>query len=199
MALLPVTPKPSSVNITTVSQNVTTFALNGRRQVKSQGAQYFKFDLTYPNMLQSDMAPIMAFITSVKGQFDAFTVKLPQISDNHAGYTGSNPTATTGASVGATTIDYTGASNSTLIVKAGDFINFAGQSKSYMVTADETSGLSGTGTIEFTPALISAVASAETINVKDIQFSVILDSDSTEFQHGMASITGLNFSVREAF
>jgi hypothetical protein len=199
MALLPVTPKPSTVNITTVAQNVTTFALNGRRQVKTQGAQYFKFDIGYPNMRQSDMAPLMAFLTAVKGQFDAFTIILPDISDNHASYTGSNPTASTGGSVGDTSIDYTGATNSTLLLKAGDFVNFAGHSKTYMVTADETSGPSGTGTIEFTPALISAVASAETIHVKDIQFSVIMDTDTQEFQHGLGTITGLNFTCREAF
>jgi len=79
MALLPVSPAPSSVNVSTVAQNVTTFALNGRRQVKSQGSQYFKFDIEYPNMKQSDMLPIMAFLTAVKGQFDAFTVILPTV------------------------------------------------------------------------------------------------------------------------
>jgi hypothetical protein len=201
MALLPVTPKPSSVNITTVSQNVTTFALNGRRQVKSQGSQYFKFDISYPNMRQSDMAPLMAFLTNVKGQFDAFTIILPQISDNHAGYTGANPTVPVSGSVGDTSIGFTGASSNTLLLKAGDFINFdnIGHTKSYMVTADVTTDASGNGTINFTPGLVKTVVINDEIAVKDIQFSVILDSDTTEFQHGMASVTGLNISVREAF
>jgi len=199
MALLPVSPAPSSVNVSTVAQNVTTFALNGRRQVKSQGSQYFKFDIEYPNMKQSDMLPIMAFLTAVKGQFDAFTVILPTVSDNQAGYTGGNPTVSTSGAIGDTTIAYSGADSSTLLLKAGDFINFDGHGKSYMVTADHTSDGSGQGTISFTPGLITAVTSGDEINLTNIQFSVILDDDTTEFQFGLASIARLQFTVREAF
>jgi hypothetical protein len=199
MALLPVTPKPATVNITTVAQNVTTFALNGRRQVKSQGSQYFKFDIGYPSMRQPDMAPLMAFLTGVKGQFDAFTIILPEISDNGAGYTGGNPTVSSAGSVGDTSISFSGADSSTPMLKAGDFINFDGHSKSYMVTADVTTDGSGQGSISFTPALITTVSSGDEINVKDIQFSVILDNDMTEFKHGLGNITGLNFTCREAF
>jgi len=200
MALLPTTPKPNGVNIETVSQNVTTFALNGRRQTKSQGAQYFKFDVRYPNMRQEDSRPLMAFITGVKGQFTAFTIRLPQISQNSAGYTGSNPAVNNASdyAVGASSVDFDGASNSTAILKAGDFITFSGHNKAYMVTSDVTSDGSGTGSISFTPALITAVTDDETIAVKDVDFTVILDDDSTTFNHGLGDITGLSFTAREA-
>jgi hypothetical protein len=200
MALLPTTPAPNGVNIETVSNNLTTFAFSGRRQTKSQGAQYFKFDVRYPNMRQSDSAPLMAFITGVKGQFTSFTMRLPQISQNHASYTGANPAVDNASdyAVGATSVAYDGASNSTAILKAGDFITFSGHTKAYMVTADATSDGTGAGSISFTPPLITAVTDDETIKVKDVDFTVILDDDTSNFNHGLGEITTMSFTVREA-
>jgi|AACY02.14.fsa_nt_gi hypothetical protein len=195
---LPTSPALRSVNIKHNTPNIVTFAVSGRRQVKSSSAQFFSFECSYAPMKRADAAPIFAFLTAQKGQFETFTVTLPEYSNTQTGYSGSTPSVVNTQTAGDASIEFDGASTSTALVKAGDFVKFSGHNKVYMVTADVTTSGSGTGTIAITPQLQQQVANDETITVNNVPFTVFLEDEQQEYSTGLADMVGIEFSVREA-
>ena len=195
---LPTTPKPRSVQLTSQSPGIVTFSVSGRRQVKTNATQYWEIDLTYAPTKRADFGAIMGFVAKQQGQFETFTLTLPQYSDTSTGYTGSNPSSTAAAAIGASSVDYDGVTVSTQCVAIGDLIKFSGHNKVYMVTANSTSSGTGTGSIEFTPSLILPVAEDETVLVNSVPFTVFLDSPTTDFNMGMADVIGFSIKCREA-
>ena len=195
---LPTSPALLNVNIKHNSPSIITFAVSGRRQVKTSSAQYFSFTCQYPPMKRNDAQAIYAFLTAQKGQFETFTMTLPEYSDTNTGYSGATPSVVNTQTAGDASIEFDGASNSTALVKAGDFVKFSGHNKVYMVTADVTTSGSGTGTIAITPPLQQQVANDETITVNSVPFTVFLEDEQQEYKTGLADIVRIEFSVREA-
>jgi hypothetical protein len=76
-------------------------------------------------------------------------------------------------------------------LKAGDVFKFANHSKVYMATADR----SGTGSLSFQPALVSAVSDNEAIAHNDVQFTVRLANDVQEYSIS----TGLHYGYEVDF
>lgn len=197
---LPTAPGFRSVTIKDNSPNVITFATNGRRQVKSQSAQYWTLNIEYAPMKRATFAPLMSFITAQRGQFETFTMTAGDLSDTLTGYSGADPVVNNGAgyTAGAKSISVDGMSNSTAIVKAGDFVKFSGHNKVYMVTADLTSSGTGTGTLAISPGLITTVADNETVTVNDVPFTVFLNDNVMDFRFGLADMSAFTVEVREA-
>ena len=195
---LPTSPALQSVNIKHNTPNIVTFAVSGRRQVKTSSAQFFSFDCLYPPMKRSDAQPIYAFLTAQKGQFETFTMTLPEYSNTASGYSGSTPASNAVFSAGSTAVNFDGASLNASLLKAGDFVKFSGHTKVYMVIADVTTSGSGTGTVNFTPPLQQQVANDETITVNNVPFTVFLADEQQEYRTGLADIVQIEFAVREA-
>lgn len=195
---LPTSPALQSVTIKHNTPNIISFSVSGRRQVKSSSAQFFSFDCAYPPMKRSDAQPVYAFLTAQKGQFETFTVTLPEYSNTATGYSGSTPSVVNDQAAGDASIEFDGASTSTALVKAGDFIKFSGHNKVYMVTADVTTSGSGSGSVAITPVLQQQVLNNETIAVNSVAFTVFLEDEQQEYSTGLADMVSVEFSVREA-
>ena len=80
-------------------------------------------------------------------------------------------------SAGDTTIDVDGMTGT---IKAGDFVNFAGDTKCYMVVSDATAS-AGAATLTIEPPLRSAIADDAAVTYDGVEFTVRLTSDVQQF------------------
>lgn len=201
MSTLPGSPKFQQVTINNNQPNLVTITSSGRRQVKSQAAQFWSFNAKYPPMKRSEWAPIAAFITKQKGATENFTMVLPEYSDTQGALT--SQTISVGATepVGETAIALTATGSLTLTdaLKAGDFIKFSNHNKVYMVT-DDVDFSSGTATMNIEPGLLVSVAATDpqTVTYNNVDFTVFLANDVQEWNTGLANIIEYEVEFREA-
>ena len=100
--------------------------------------------------------------------------------------------------IGDRTIYTDGWPASQTVLKAGDWVKFAGHNKCYMATEDAASDGSGVATITLEPALLADPADDELINVgtANCPFTVALASDMPEFTaRPMAGGAGGRFAI----
>jgi len=194
------------LNFTNNQPNLVSVAVSGRRQAKSQGAQFFSFTVQTPPMTTAEHKVIMGFFAKQQGSFEAYQIQLPNIS-TPAGSVLGNVLDVVGAhTAGDKTIDLDGGEASkTGYLKAGDMIRFidtttaANNVKTYMVTADMDTNGSGAGTVNIEPGLIDGVNNNSTTETNGVQFTVFNTSSETEYESGVADFTQMEFDVREAF
>ena len=183
--------------------NLINVTLSGRRQAKSQGAQYFSFTVQTPPMNTAEHKDIMGFLASQRGQFDTFEIVLPNLSTPAGSVTGNPLRVATDIDAGLKSIAVTsGLTNKTDYLKRGDLVRFGTDPKVYMLTADVDTDGSGAGTLNIEPGLITAVAGASspvTVETNDVKFTVFMASAGQEYNTGIADYTTLEFEVREAF
>jgi hypothetical protein len=133
-----------------------------------------------------------------KGAVTDFEVIIPEYSTTNGALTTQAVTLTNTESVGATVIELT-AGSLTLAgaLKAGDFVRFQGFTKVHMVTADVDFS-SGSATMNILPGLFNSVSSGQTIDYKDVKFTVFLENPVQEFQTGLAGLVRYELDMREA-
>ena len=194
------------LDFTNNQPNLISVSVSGRRQAKSQGAQYFSFTVATPPMTTAEHKKVMGFLASQQGQFEAFQIVLPNIS-TPAGSVLGNVLDVVGAhTAGDKTIDLDGGEASkTGYLKAGDMIRFintttaANNVKTYMVTADMNTDGAGAGTVSIEPGLIDGVDNNSTTETNDVQFTIFMTGATQEYSSGLADFTQLEFEAREAF
>jgi hypothetical protein len=193
----PTTTKPRVFNFASNRPNNTAYTLSGKRSVKQFAAQYFSFSVQMPPLQQSDFMSIYAFLTSQQGSFQTFTFEYPL--ENQGADKGQTDILVNGAkAIGSTSIAMDGFNNSTTgVLKAGDFIKFANDTKIYMVTADADSNGSGEATISIEPPLQDAVVDNEAVTVNKPSFKVALTQDDVLYSTDAAGFFTLSFDVRE--
>ncbi len=195
----PTTKKPRVFNFSSNRPNTTAYTLSGKRSVKQFAAQYFSFSVQLPPMNQSDFMPFYAFLTKQKGSFGSFTFEYPL--DNQGadkGQTDILVNALSGLSIGSSTIAMDGFTASTTgVLKAGDFIKFANDTKIYMVTADANSNASGEADILIEPPLQDALVNNEAVTVNKPSFKVALMQDDVMYSTDASGFFTLSFDVRE--
>jgi len=193
----PTTKKPRVFNFASNRPNNTAYTLSGKRSVKQFSAQYFSFSVQMPPMNQADFMPFYAFLTKQKGSFETFTFEYPL--DNQGADKGETDILVNGAlSIGSSSIAMDGFNASTTgVLKAGDFIKFANDTKIYMVTADADSNASGEATIAIEPPLQDAVVDDEAVTVNKPSFKVALMQDDLLYSTDASGFFTLSFDVRE--
>lgn len=196
--LLPTTPAFQSVNIKNNQPNLVSISTSGRKQVKSQQAQFWSFTASYPPLTRTQFGAIAGHLAKQRGALNDFTVILPEYSTTSGALTTEPVTLTNGESVGATVIELTsGSLNMTGALKAGDFVRFENFTKVYMVTED-VNFVGGSATMNIEPGLLNASVSGDTLDYKDVEFTVFLESNVQEFQTGLAGLVQYEFDMREA-
>ena len=102
-------------------------------------------------------------------------------------------------SVGAYSISVENATASTVIFKAGDYIQFGSGAtqKLHMVTADCTSNSSGVATVEIEPKLKSALANDSAIIYENTKAVMRMDSNELSWTADQISVYGISFSCSE--
>lgn len=172
----PTDPEFAAINVTSRHANVVSETRSGRRQVRSIGAQRWAFTAQYNELKREEFAPVYAFIMTLEGQLNTFTITPPVIGSTRGTATGTM--VTNGShSLGDTTIAVEGITGD---LKAGDFVKFANHDKVYMVTADR----SGAGILNIQPALVSSVADNTAVNYNNVEFTMRLDNDLQEYSLG---------------
>jgi hypothetical protein len=180
----PADPIASKVQISSLSFNLMSESLSGRRQVRAIGGQRWALTASYNPMTRAEFMPVYAFILAQNGQFETFQFVPPVVGSTSGTATGSITTNTT-VSIGATTVSLTGLTG---VLKAGDYIKFANHTKVYMLMADR----SGAGTVAIQPPLVSAVASGQGVTYNNVPFTVRLDNDLQQY-----SLTGYERYIYE--
>ena len=193
----PTTKKPRVFNFASNRPNNTAYTLSGKRSVKQFSAQYFSFSVQMPPMNQADFQAFYAFLVKQQGSFQTFTFEYPL--DNQGADKGETDILVNGAlAIGSTTIAMDGFNASTTgVLKAGDFIKFANDTKIYMVTADADSNASGEADISIEPPLQDAVVDNEAVTVNKPSFKVALVQDDLLYSTDASGFFSLSFDVRE--
>ena len=184
----PASPAPAQVELISRAPTKVSFGHSLKRQTRSLGAQRWGFRLTYAPMTHAQFAPIWAFIVAQRSQYETFTWKLLSRMWPLRGAGGGTPLVNNQAGspeelqIGSRNVVTSGWPNSTAVLKAGDFVQFAGHTKAYLVTADVTSGGAGAATLPIEPALIVGPAHNAAITLgPDVAFNCALVTDEQEF------------------
>lgn len=169
------------------------------RDVRTRGAQRWLIEATYPGRSREDAEATRVFLVALQGQLTSFDLVLYPYSTPR-GTTGSDtPAVKTTTAAGATSVPTKTWSNATLVLKAGDFIRFAGHDKVYMVTANATTNGSGEVALSIHPSLQEGVAADEALTVRDVPFQVALANDDSGWELGVGARYGpLSLSFVEA-
>jgi hypothetical protein len=85
------------------------------------------------------------------------------------------------------------------VLKAGDFIGIAGQTKVYMVTADASSDGYGNATLVIEPALMAVPADGSSLVIRNVPFTLALSSDTQESAVAPGAFYNFSLQFAEAF
>lgn len=193
----PTTTKPRVFNFMSNRPNNTAYTLSGKRSVKQFSAQYFSFSVELPPMNQTDFMPFYSFLVKQKGSFESFTFQYPL---NNLGSDKNATITVNGAhAIGDSTISLTGfTANTSGVLKAGDLLTFAGDTKVYMITADVDTGVAETTkTVSIEPPLQTALANTDAVVTNQPSFTVALAQDDVLYTTDASGFFSLSFDVRE--
>jgi hypothetical protein len=194
---LPTSPTAADADVASNAPTLVEKSASGRRSVRQLATQHWQIKISYPPMTRAEFAPINAFINSQRGRFESFDMALPPpLNDPQGTIAGSTPLIN-GASQTGRSVITDGWAISTLVLKAGDFVQFSGHTKVYQITADITSDGSGNATLSIEPALVESPAENEALVVEDIPFRVGLVNDVQAFQVGSPAIFRYVLDVEE--
>lgn len=176
----PTSPLPSAVTLRSTAPTRVSQSHSMKRNVRSRAAQRFSARIEWRNVPRAQMAGIIAFIESQRGQFGNFLMSL-------AGYT-----APMGSWAGSPVVDGAGQTGYTLnlrsftasqtgVAKAGDLIRIGSTDiKVYRVAADANSDGTGFAAVTLTQAMMASPADATAITSSNVQFTFACASDVAE-------------------
>ena len=182
----PTSPPANQISVKSVTPTLVSVTHSLKRQVRARGGQRWLLDVNFPPMTRAEFQPIWAFSVKQQGQYESFTFTPPIVSQSSGGVV-THSVTTSSAAIGATSVTIASLSGT---LKAGDFIKFSGHDKVYMLTADCASASS----IAIEPALVAAVAGAETITWNSVPIKVAFASDLREFSTGAGKGNNILFS-----
>jgi len=196
---LPDNPKFREVSIKSVNPSIVTLASSGRRQVKTQNAQFWSFTATYPPMKRSEWAPIAAFIQQQRGSRWSFDIKVEPYSNTQGALTTESVTVDGAHDAGDTSVALSsGSLTQTDALKAGDFVSFApDHTKVYMVTSDVDFS-SGSATMNIEPGLQVDVSGGEGLVYNNVTWKVFLVEQDQEWTMSLGDMVGYEVQFREA-
>lgn len=161
-----------------------TETASGRITRATNAVTKWKGTLTFPPVAYDNFLAVQAFVARCQGALNEFDLVIPEIS-THNPHTEQLTYVSADASAGSTSVSIISDNvNKTNLLKAGDVFRFPNHTKVYMVTEDVATDGAGAGTIQFTPALVTAVptdSAGDTIIVKDVPFRMILSNDIQEY------------------
>lgn len=194
----PADPKARDVEFGSFSPTLVSVAHSLKRQTRQHGGHSWHFKLKFPAMLRADLAPIMAFMAKQAGRYESFEYSDPYHLTPQGIATGT-PLVNGADQVGSTIITDGWTASQTGIMKAGDFILFAGHTKVYMVTADANSDAGGAATLSIFPDLIASPANNAAITISAVPFTVAFLTDVSAINVTLAGIYGLSVDLVEVY
>jgi len=197
----PITPGFSSMRFTSLTPSLVSWSHSMIRQSRSKGAQRWQIEAEYPpNLLRSEISPIIAFLIKQRGQYETFSLYLPDLWATSQGVATGTPLVHADTPPSGRSIVTKGWTHSvTNILRAGDFVKFYAHSKVYMLTEDADSDSAGYATLNIEPALLSIPADDEAVIVSSVPFTVALVSDTFDFGVKGPNVHDLKVQFVEVF
>ena len=177
----PTSPVASDAQIGSEQNTIVSVTTSGRVQTRQIDGQKFTITLDYAPMTRANFAPIKAFLMKQRSRLNTFTV-IPPVVSNAQGVATGTISVDGVISAGATTCTIDGMTTDTTgILKAGDYFRFSGQDKVYMAVEDLDADGTGSGTLTFEPPLRADVSDNATLVYDNVDFTVRLKNDIQEY------------------
>ena len=175
------TSKFETMGFKSIQNTIISKSQSGKKLARQIDNQRFGFTARIITAKRDEVyGSLMAFIIKQRSGKENFTIIPPELK-NAKGHENGTVLVNGSHSVGDTTIAMDGfAHDGTQRFKAGDLLNFAGQTKVYMVVEDVTSS-SNSATVTIEPPLISAISDNATVTYDNVTFTVHLTNDIQEF------------------
>jgi hypothetical protein len=194
----PLTPAPSALKIQSYQPTRVSLSHNLRRSVRTNGAQRWVITADWVGLTRAQFAPIQAFVLAQRGQWDTFTAALPAHKLPQGVATGT-PLVNGANQQGRSLATRGWTANLAGVMKAGDFLGIAGQTKIYMVTADANSDSTGSATLAIEPALLMVPSDSASLAVRNVPFTLAFGSDTLESAVAPGGIYNFSLQLVEAF
>lgn len=170
---LPTSPDYAKVELTDNANTLVDRAHSGRRFTRDFGGQFWIIDVSYINLSRDEFEPINSLLLSQFGATGNFLIQVPHKNTPRGVATGT-PLVVNGASESSgNTLVVDGFTVSTTnIIKRGDVLTIAGDTKVYEATADANSDGGGEATLTIYPALIADPANNAVVTFTNVQYTV---------------------------
>jgi len=171
---LPTSPDFATVSVSSNSNTLVNRAHSGRVFTREFGGHLWIIDITYQNMIRDEFEPIYSLLLSQHGATNSFLVSLSHKNTPRGIATGT-PLINGSSQTGNSLITDGWTASQTGILKAGDIMTIAGDTKVYEVTADANSDGGGNATFTIEPALIESPSDGVAITVTNVQYTVFVN------------------------
>lgn len=180
--------EPNGFSSTNIIETQINVALSGRETRTQIGYPHYEFEYVFNNLDSSERRQILGHLANANGTLLPFYVKLPTGVDDAAGAAAGTIQVSAGAAVGVTTASFTKDSTANEIVfKSGDLIQFSNAGKIYQVKS-ETTSTAQASTVDFFPALKTAITTSHTINYVNVNALVrYMDDPSYDLKNNSYS------------
>ena len=194
----PTNPAPSALKIQSYQPTRVSLSHNLRRSVRTNGAQRWVITADWVGLTRAQFAPIQAFVLAQRGQWDTFTAALPA-HKLPQGVAAGTPLVNGANQQGRSLATRGWTANLAGVMKAGDFLGIAGQTKVYMVTADANSDSTGSATLAIEPALLTVPGDNVSLVVRNVPFTLAMGGDTLDSAVAPGSIYNFSLQLVEAF
>lgn len=170
---LPTSPDFSTVSVQTNPVTLLGRAQSGRVLTREFGGQFWIINVSYRNLNRDQFEPINSLLLSQQGSAGNFLVSVPSKNTPRGVATGTPLVVNGAAESSGTTLVVDGFTISTTdIIKQGDILTIAGDTKVYEVTADANSDGAGEATLTISPPLIELPANNAAVTFTNCQYTV---------------------------
>ncbi len=180
MALYPVIPAFKSFSADLSFDTAVSTSVSGREQASGQGGAPVQISAKYNKLTYTEAQRVRAFLSAHGGQLSTFDLYLPLVCDASGDYSGAALRASASVAQGHS-VAINGAEPHKTLTHAGQWIQFAGHDKTYLLTSDLTTDGAGHAVADFQPSLYEPVALNEQVFISNIHFKVRADSDFHKF------------------
>lgn len=181
-----------------LEENTETFQSpisNTIQTLARTGARWY-LTINYVPLKRADAQEVIAFLSKLRGRVNSFNGFDP-IATSPLGDVSGSTLLVNGASQTGTSLVCDGAKVSTLVLKAGDYIEVNNELK--MVTDDATSDGTGNITINFSPSLRSSPSDNASITTTNPNCEMKLTEDNVTWSQNTDGTYNISFSGIEVF
>lgn len=194
----PTDPAPTEVKILSSSPTFVSVMHSLETQRRSRGGQRWGFELAWDVSRREDIATIVGFLAAQRGSYETFTFSPPCW---YLQGTGNGTPLVDGGSQTGTTINLKGFDPSETVLRAGDFLQFAGHTKVYMSKSNVISDGTGLAAVLLNTPLVESPAADAAVSLhtpgSPLGFNVALGENEMSFTGQFDAVYELEVTMQE--
>ena len=194
-SLYPQDPEFKSISIGLKFKTDISASDNGHDQGVSRGGAGVEIDAKYNSIEYLETMRVRGFLAGQEGKAGVCDLILPVESHTFGDIAGSTPRCAALTAGGSKAISLKDALPNKTLRHAGEWIQFAGHDKAYMLTQNLVTDGSGTATINLVPSTYEQILLNEQIIIDEVVFKVRAESDiiKTTIKKGMRYTFSVKF------